>query len=121
VSKLPDVNLLVAMSKADHPHHQRACVWRKANARFTTCAITELGLVRVLIQLGTEPQDAFAQLKNVTRQSPFIPCDLPVLDVAGEVKSHRQTTDAYLAALAKSHKLTLCTFDEGIKGAELVA
>ena len=121
MSKLPDVNLLVAMSKPEHPHHQRASAWRKANARFATCAITEVGLVRVLMQLGTAPQDAFAQLENVTRQSQFIPCDLSVLDVAGQVKSHRQTTHTYLAALAKSHKLTLCTFDEGIKGAELVA
>jgi len=51
----------------------------------------------------------------------FIPCDEPVSIIAGKIKSHKQTTDAYLLALAREHSLALCTFDAGIKGAELVS
>ena len=54
-------------------------------------------------------------------RSKLVPCDESADIIIGKVKNHRQTTDAYLIALANAHKLTLCTFDEGIKGAELVA
>lgn len=117
--KLPDVNLLVAMSKPEHPHYDKATAWRTAN-EFATCPITELGLVRVLMQLGAAPDEALAQLASLKKRAAFIPADESAEVIAGKLKSHRQTTDAYLLALAAAHKITLCTFDEGIKGAELV-
>lgn len=118
--KLPDVNLLVAMSLASHAHHTAALAWRKQHPQFVTCPITELGLVRVLMQLGADSADAFRALEEVIRRnrSQLLPCDLSASVIAAKVQGHRQTTDAYLLALARHHRATLCTLDQGIKGAE---
>lgn len=117
--KLADVNLLVAMAFAPHPHHAAAATWRKKH-RFATCPITELGMVRVLMQLGADAGDAMKFLESVKADADFVPCDVPATVLDGAVTHHRHTTDVYLLALARAHKLTLATFDAGIKGAELV-
>ena len=117
--KLADVNLLVASAFEAHPHHAPALAWRKQH-RLTTCPITELGMVRVLLQLGAQLDEAFAHLENLRKTSDFVPCDVPGSAIAGKVTGHKQTTDAYLVELARKHKGTLCTFDTGIKGAETV-
>jgi toxin-antitoxin system PIN domain toxin len=118
--KFPDVNLLVAMSMPAHPQHAQADAWRKANTSFATCPLTELGLVRVLMQTGAAEEDAHAQLQTIVQKhrKKLVPCDLSATVIAGQASGHRATTDAYLLALARAHKLTLCTFDTGIKGAE---
>jgi predicted nucleic acid-binding protein len=121
LSKLPDVNVLVALSYSAHPHHSHAVAWHKENPGFATCPVTELGLIRVLMQLGALAEEAFDHLCKVKSSAKFIPCDEPAAIIAGKIKSHKQTTDAYLLALAKEHSLALCTFDAGIKGAELVS
>lgn len=120
--KFPDVNLPVAMSDTAHVHHAPADAWRKANPKFATCPITELGLVRILMQIGADDATAQTHLANLIKnnRAKLIPCDQSADVIAGKVKSHRQTTDAYLSHLAAAHKLTLCTFDGGIKGAEKV-
>lgn len=117
--KLADVNLLVAIAHTMHPHNAAALAWQKQH-RITTCPITELGLVRVLMQLGLPADDAMTQLKTMKKHADFVPCDVPGSAIAGKVTGHKQTTDAYLLELARKHKGTLCTFDTGIKGAETV-
>ena len=120
--KFPDVNLLVAMTRTDHAHHERAEAWRSNNPKFVTCPITELGLLRVLLATGTTVEIAETALEEIIahHRAKLVPCDESADIILGKVKNHRQTTDAYLLALAAAQKLTLCTFDEGIKGAELV-
>jgi toxin-antitoxin system PIN domain toxin len=112
--KLPDVNLLVAASYQDHEHHAAAAAWLKRNPGFATCPVTELGLVRVLMQLGASPEDAFNRLAEFIgdNRRQLVPADVSASAIAGRVTGHRQTTDEYLAALAAEHRLTLATFDQ---------
>lgn len=93
--KLADVNLLVAIAHTIHPHHAAALAWQKQH-RITTCPITELGLVRVLMQLGLPADDAMTQLETMKKHADFVPCDVPGSAIAGKVTGHKQTTDAYL-------------------------
>lgn len=110
---LADVNLLIALADVSHTHPTTAKSWRSKN-RLTTCPITELGLVRVLIAIGLSAKDAFTALADIKGDADFISCDLSGSDIAGKVIGHRQTTDAYLLELAKSHKGKLYTLDTGI-------
>lgn len=110
--KLPDVNLLVAATWPEHTHHSPASAWLTANPRFATCGLTELGLVRVLMQLGAGPADAFRRLAAFAsdNRAKLVPADLGG-EAARGVTGHRQTTDFYLARLAAAHRLTLATLD----------
>lgn len=114
--KLPDVNLLVAAVWQPHEHHLAARTWLAANRRFATCPIAELGLVRVLLQLGARPADAFARLAEIARlhRARLLPDDLSAEVIAGCITGHRQTTDAYLTQLAEHHRVILATFDAGL-------
>lgn len=114
--KLPDVNLLVAAVWKSHEHHAAARAWLARNRRFATCPITELGLVRVLLQLGAGPEAAFARLTELIQvhRAKLVPADLSAEVVAADVTGHRQTTDAYLVRLAEHHGATLATFDAGL-------
>lgn len=76
---LLDINLLIALGHASHDHHSRAIDWfgsmQKANATLCTCAITELGFVRVSVQAGLQAdlqsaRKALAALK-ATSTIPF--------------------------------------------------
>jgi uncharacterized protein len=51
---LLDVNVLVALLVPEHEHHIRSVEWFATNAirsGWATCAITELGVIRVCAQL----------------------------------------------------------------------
>lgn len=119
---MPDVNLLVAMYWETHQRHSAALQWRKLNSPFATCPITELGMLRVLIQLGADPSDAFDALDELIKKhrQKLVPCDLSANVIRRQVKGHRQITDAYLLQLSKKHGLSFSTFDTGIKGDEIV-
>jgi predicted nucleic acid-binding protein len=120
--KFPDVNVLVAMSDPQHGLYAVASQWRQQNPQFATCAITELGLVRILMALGADETTAQDQLSTIIKKhrALFIPCDESASVIVGKITGHKQVTDAYLLELARKHKLTLATLDGGIKGAELV-
>ncbi len=111
--KLPDVNVLVASHLVAHVHHARAASWVRGNPRFATCPITELGLLRVLMQLGAAPADAHVALRDlvVRHRARLVAADLSATRIAGLAEGHRQTTDAYLAELARRHGLVLATLD----------
>ena len=53
---LLDVNTLIALGHVAHAHHQRAQLWQGGLTAgvdvLGTCAITELGFVRVSVQSG---------------------------------------------------------------------
>ena len=116
--KLPDVNVLVAWAVADHVHHALAADWVRKASRFGTCPITELGLVRVLMQLGAAAADAYVVLDTVVRRhrERLIPADVSASVTSGKVEGHRQTTDVYLVELARAHKLVVVTFDRTLAG-----
>jgi toxin-antitoxin system PIN domain toxin len=118
MTALLDTNVLVALVSPDHVHHEAAAAWLGAHdAGVATCPITQLALVRVLMQLGVERPIAAAALDAVVanRRHDFWPDTVPV-DAAllRGVLGHRQVTDAYLAALARAHGGTLATLDAGL-------
>jgi predicted nucleic acid-binding protein len=53
VAGLLDVNVLVAIVVPEHEHHDVALAWytSEANPVWSSCAVTELGMIRVCAQL----------------------------------------------------------------------
>lgn len=125
---LLDLNILTALLWPAHEHHEPAHRWFAARrkARWATCAITELGLIRLVTNPSfsrdsLSPADALVLLSsNLTHEThDFWIEDLSVADALGAVprklQGHKQVTDAYLLALAIHHHGVLATFDRGIE------
>jgi len=124
VSGLLDVNVLVALVVPEHEHHDTALTWyaSTANHSWATCAVTELGVIRVCAQLpggAWLPERTADQLLLLTadgRTHEFWP-DLSPPAVMAEVRTAqtgKQITDRYLLGLARRHGGKLVTFDGGI-------
>jgi predicted nucleic acid-binding protein len=111
---LPDGNLLIAFKHAGHTDHAKSVTFFTANQQVATCPITELNLVRVLMQLNYTGQQADTLLQDFIskHRARLIAADLSATVIQGLCKGHRGTTDAYLAQLAKTNGLTLATLDE---------
>ena len=126
---LLDVNVLLALAHASHALHDRAEAWVRTlrpGDRLATCAITELGFVRVAPQARLSPdvagaREILARLARSKRPA-FVrlPDDLGADALPAWVKTPAQTTDGHLLALAGAHAARLATFDEGIPGAALI-
>ncbi len=68
---------------------------------------------------AVSPRDAMALLERITSlpEHKFWPLDLGLLDAIGKLQlivGHRQTTDAYLLALARARRGILATLDRGL-------
>jgi uncharacterized protein len=123
---LLDVNVLIALAWPSHVHYRQAQAWflRKRTAGFRTCPVTETGFVRIssnpkFTPDAVTPAEALALLDRITALAghAFWPDDLPLKAVAHPdqpILGHRQVTDAYLLALAKSHGGKLATLDRGV-------
>ena len=111
---LLDVSAVVAYLVKSHEHHACVSAWR-AGKELALCPITELGFLRVACALGFGIRDARETLIEFVREEHtlFLPCDRRAFDgpTAG---SARQTTDIYLAELARSRGWRLATLDAGI-------
>lgn len=127
---LLDVNVLIALAHQGHADHPRVIRWfaslMGSEARLGTCAITEVGFVRVSIQAGFENNapDAAETLRGL-KDSSRIPFDLiPDSLGADRLPSHvlgaRQVTDGHLLELAKESSMQLATMDKSIPGAYLI-
>ncbi len=114
---LPDVNLLLAFGWHSHPDHHQCRAWIAGLSGFATCAITELGFLRVSMSPAYRAtyQDASRVLQSLTslQTATFLNCDLSVSQIA-PVSNYKDTTDCYLVELACKHSLKLATLDEGI-------
>jgi predicted nucleic acid-binding protein len=132
VKYLLDVNALVALGLLQHEFHERTAVWvraitRENDAELTTCSITELGFVRVLVQASqygfnvAQARELLMQIKSagVLRFS-FVPDDHGVSQLPRWVKTAKQITDGHLAGLARSQGAVLATLDRKIPGAFLI-
>ncbi len=123
---LLDVNMLLALSDAKHPHHPRAQRWRAADgaAGWASCPLTQNGFLRISTQKAySNPipiPEAFAVLHRLTTRPDhaFWPDDFSLLDTTlidhSRVLSPRHLTDIYLLALAVKHGGRLVTLDTGI-------
>lgn len=130
---LPDVNVWLAFSVADHAHHQRARrYWYEESAgQLAFCRVTGLGFLRLstnkMAMAGkplTVPQAwqayaAFRRLPDVILVDEPENCETWLEHWAmGKSPTPRQWTDAYLAAFARAAGLRLVSFDGDFKGFE---
>src|SRR5207237_8880288 len=115
------VNVLVALLAPEHEHHARAVDWFAADAvehGWTTCAVTELGVIRVCAQLpgGTWPPDTTAGgLLVLTASRPayvwWPGAGSPiVLQESRSATTGKQVTDRYLLGLARRNRGQVATF-----------
>jgi uncharacterized protein len=121
VTRLLDINLLIALLWARHEHHRMARRWFGGVGRFATCPLTQLGFVRIssnpAIGYALEVRVAREVLRDLTAhpRHTFWADDISVLDraVPGVVAAS-QLTDAYLLGLAVHRRGRLATLDQGI-------
>lgn len=124
---LLDVNLLVALSDADHEHHGVASRWFRSKRLdgWATCPLTENGLLRVLghpnYPEGPGTTEAVRSLLASLRTMPghvfwsdsISFSDSSLFPSLSGVSS-KQLTDIYLLALANQHGAKLATLDSRI-------
>ncbi len=112
-----DGNLIIAKVWTPHERNGVAERFFAEHKKVDTCAITELNLVRFLMQKGHTGKEANMLLKNfLTRhRANFLECDLSAVGTSAQCDGHRQTTDTYLAMLAEKHSIKLATLDEPLK------
>jgi hypothetical protein len=126
---LLDVNVLIALLWPAHDRFDAAHEWfaaRPRGARWATCPLTELGLVRILSNPSFSPdalapEDALGLLqRNLAHPAhEFWPDDVALAETVGplapRLQGHRQLSDVYLLGLARKHRGTLASFDGGLR------
>lgn len=126
---LANVNVLLALAWPQHAHHGRTRAWWNGMMRedaLATCSITELGFVRISLQMPIFTTDivgakqALAQLRAAKTGHLFLLDELGADALPAWVKTAKQTTDGHLFVLATRHHAKLATLDTGIPGAVLV-
>jgi predicted nucleic acid-binding protein len=113
VSWLLDVNVVLASRWTTHPDHPATLAWIDLGGEFCTCAITELGFLRISLSAAyqanwPEAQEALAQL-HARPGHRFLADDVD--GGAAPETGSKDTTDAHLVTLAKRHGLKLATLD----------
>jgi toxin-antitoxin system PIN domain toxin len=123
---LPDVNVWLAFSVADHEHHQRArrYWYEESGDRLAFCRVTALGFLRLSTNAAamggqplTVPQawqayQAFRDLPEVVLADEPEDCEVWLGEWAlGNHRASRQWTDAYLAAFARAGGFRIVSFD----------
>jgi predicted nucleic acid-binding protein len=129
---LLDVNVLVGLGLADHEFHKAVSAWvhqmlLTGNTELATCSITELGFIRVVMQVphsGLTAAQAGGLLQRLKGERAFkfsfLADDQDVSYLPAWVKTARQTTDGHLVQLARRKGATLATLDKAIPGAFLI-
>lgn len=115
---LLDVNALLAWEHANSPHHDVFHEWvaREQDLELWTCALTELGFIRVSMQVfGYNRANADQALRRLKQATFGFVGESPSPRLPAWAKTASKTTDAYLVQLAKKNDLQLSTFDRGIK------
>jgi len=116
-SYLLDANVLIALSVAEHEHHDRAGNWLAGVDAFALCPVVEGSLVRFALRMGESTATTSMMVQGVLAhpRCQFWPDDLSYRDVdLADLRGHRQVTDVYLAALAAAHGGRLATFDQAL-------
>ena len=125
---LPDLNVLLALTWSNHPHHDAAHRWfgRNSAAGWATCLFTQTGFLRLslnpqvvgvsidcqaalnlLQSLVTHPHHQYVETAPALTSSSF---DGLVPKIIG----YRQMSDATLLYLARVHGMKLVTFDQAV-------
>ena len=123
---LLDVNALVALGFSHHEFHDRIANWLQTQdfPPLATCSITELGFVRVLVQVpayGFTVLQARTLLLRLKKSKivtfTFLADGHDISHLPAWVKTPKQTTDSHLLQLASANAAVLATLDERIPGA----
>lgn len=113
---LLDANVAIALSIAEHEHHDRASNWLVGVAGFAVCPVIEGALVRFIMRLGESGTTARALAEGLSAhpRGAFWPDDVSYANIPlADLRGHRQVTDAYIAGLAKSRGGRVATLDSG--------
>lgn len=123
---LLDVNALLALAWPNHQFHHLvlARLEQRPASRWATCALTQLGFVRLssnpkVVEVRKTPAEAVHLLAALTRDQQHIYLEnLPALPAATgffrHLLGHQQVTDAYLLGVAQAHGATLLTLDRRV-------
>ncbi len=121
VLALPDVNVLVALTNAEHDHHRRAHAWWGGVERWATTPITESSFMRLMLNpVVTGAAFSFAQVLAVLRglkAQPgyvWLPDESSLEEAAIEpagLRGYAQVTDFHLVNLAARSGAVLVTLD----------
>lgn len=127
---LLDVNVLIALSDADHVHHQRSRAWFLEHAvqGWATCPLTENAVLRIMGHPSypggpARPAPIAGLLRRLCAVAghQFWSDDISFLDqervCAWPDVTSRQLTDIYLLALAVGHAGRLASLDARINPA----
>lgn len=124
---LIDVNVLVAIVLPVHEHHARAQRWLdKEGDRdgWATCALTELGAIRICAQLPVQKEprataEAILLLHEASKAHVFWPDTVSPATMADvrSASTAKQVSDRYLLGLARRHGGRLVTFDRALADA----
>lgn len=127
---LLDVNTLIALGHVGHAHHKRAQWWQSGlivgEDVLGTCAITELGFVRVSVQSVLQAnivtaKSALGRLKATGPVAYELWADTLGVDrLPAYVRKPAELTDGHLLELARAHQGRLVTLDISIPGAMLI-
>ncbi len=126
MTRLADINLLIALADPNHAHHGAARTWLAARPKtgLATCALTENGFLRIYGHPSYprgpgSPEKALFDLKAYRgrRGHQFLACDLslddPMFITLGGL-TPKQITDCYLLGLAGKYGIRFATFDTTI-------
>jgi hypothetical protein len=120
---LLDVNVLLALAWPNHQFHEQAHRWfaPRAGRGWSTCAVTQLGFIRLssnpaFTEQSKTPVEAARLLQAMTRHGRhrFLaesPEPAALASAWERTAGHKQTTDVYLATMARHHGTKLATFD----------
>jgi uncharacterized protein len=125
---LLDVNVLVALVRTRHLHHESVKRWFASTGgkRWATCPLTQSGFVRIVSNpkftaqsvVVAEAVEMLAELTSVSGHE-FWPLDFGFASAANSYANrffgHQQVTDIYLLALAVRNKGRLATLDRGLE------
>lgn len=124
---LLDVNILLALSWDQHIHHNAAHARFSELESWSTCSVTEAGLLRLLLTdkvvgrkvTGSEALGQLSAIREVPGWSYLAdPSSLaaPLIDTR-VLMGRRQVTDLQLVNLAATHDTRLATFDSALRSA----
>jgi len=127
MTRLLDVNALVALAWPNHVHHDAVQSWFAAARKsgWATCPLTEAGFVRVscnpsAVKQSVTPSEAIVLLGKLGRleSHAFWSMDRSVTalppEILARIQGYRQITDAVLLALAAERGGQLATLDAGL-------
>lgn len=126
MTRLLDVNVLLALAWPTHEHHGVARKWFMAVAAdgWATTPVVELGMVRIASNPRLSPRrltpataiDWLMQLRRYGswRLIPDDAIDVIAPDIAAQLRGHNQVMDAHLLTLARANNVRLVTFDKAL-------